>query len=86
MLRTKRTLIQLGMITEALTRTFKPTESNYPYIIPALRNGMEVKVTKKIAKEFALAEPGIIVKGTVRYIEFAPADLGLVVMTLKNEL
>jgi len=70
------------MITEALTRTFKPTESNYPYIIPALRNGMVVKVTKKIAKEFALANPGITVKGIVRYIEFTPADLGLIAMTL----
>lgn len=74
-----------AMITEALTRKFEPTESNFPYIIPALRNGMTVKVTKKIAKEFALADPGIQVKGSIRYIEFAAAELGLVAMTLKNE-
>lgn len=71
------------MIPEALTRTFKPTESNYPYIIPALRNGMKVKVTKKIAQEFALADPVIQVKGFIRHIEFAPAELNLVAMTLK---
>lgn len=44
---------------------------------------MEVKVTKKVAKEFALANHGIQVKGTIRYIVFTPADLGLVTMTLK---
>lgn len=73
------------MITEALTRTFKPTESNFPYIIPALRNGMKVEVTKKIAQEFRLANPAIIVKGTAKYIEFTNGPLGLIVMTLEEK-
>jgi len=70
------------MFPEALTRTFKPIESNYPFIIPALRNGLTVTVTPKIAREFKLANPGIIVKGTCKYISFEKADLGLVNMFL----
>jgi hypothetical protein len=70
------------MITEALTRSFKPTESNFPFIIPALKNGMEVLVTKKIAQEFKLANPAIIIAGTCNYIKFEKADLGLIKMTL----
>lgn len=72
------------MITEALTRKFKPTESNFPFIIPALRNGMEVLVTKKIAQEFKLANPAIIVSETCHQIKFEKAELGLVKMTLEK--
>lgn len=74
----------MDTITKELTRTFKPTESNFPYIIPALRGGMTVEVTLKIAREFKLANPAIIVKGTVKYIVFKKTDLGLVEMTLEK--
>ncbi len=72
------------MYPEALTRTFKATESNYPYIIPALRNGMTVEVTAKIAREFRLAKVGIMVKGTIRYIKFTKTELGLWEMKLEE--
>jgi hypothetical protein len=70
-------------MTTTLLREFKSTESSHPFIIPALKNGLIVKVTKKIAREFALCDPGIIVGGTVKYINFQEVHLGLVTMTIK---
>jgi hypothetical protein len=70
---------------ETLLRQFTPTESNFPFIIPALKNGMKVEVTKKIAQEFRLVNPALIVKGKVHTIQFTKGILGLIVMTLDLE-
>jgi hypothetical protein len=43
---------------------------------------MKVEVTKKIAQEFRLANPALIVKGKVHTIQFTKGILGLIVMHL----
>lgn len=68
------------MFPENLTRAFKNTESNYPYIIPALRNGLVVTVTLKVAREFLLADCLIIKGGKPCVIRYDKAPLGLVTM------
>ena len=70
------------MFPENLTRKFSNTESNYPYIIPALRNGMVVTVTVKVAREFKfmLADCIIIKGGKPCLVRFDKAPLGLVTM------
>ena len=70
------------MFPENLTRQFKNTESNYPFIIPALRNGMVVTVTLKVAREFLLADCVIIKGGKPCVIRYDKAPLGLVTIQI----
>jgi hypothetical protein len=70
-----------------LTRKFSDEESNYPYIVPALKNGMEVKVTEKIAKLFALADLELVAnfgpnRGDKHHIKFSKPKNGIVSMSL----
>lgn len=72
---------------DLLNRKFSDKESNYPFIIPALKNGMEVKVTQKIAKLFDLADLELIKtsgtdKGKKHHIEFSKPKNGIITMKL----
>ncbi len=65
-----------------ITREFDNTESDWKFIIPALRNGMTVTVTKKVAQLFKLSHVRITQKGTVKVIEFTKTNLDLWEMVL----
>jgi hypothetical protein len=69
-------------MTDHLIRAFNPKESNFPYIIPALKNGQTVLVTVQIAREFRLADPALIVGGKTHYISFKKREMGLWEMRL----
>jgi hypothetical protein len=72
------------MIPEYLTRQFSPKESDFPFIIPALRNGMTVTVTLKVAQEFKLAKTKIVQDGTAKSIVFKKTELNLWEMNLEE--
>lgn len=72
------------MITDNLLRDFKATESSHPYIIPALKNGLTVTVAERVAREFRIQNPGIVVGGTCYDIEFKKIELGLWEMKLNK--
>lgn len=65
-----------------ITREFDNTESDWKFIIPALRNGMTVTVVLKVAQLFKLSKVHIAQKGTVKEIEFTKTQLGLWEMKL----
>lgn len=67
-----------------LNRQFTAKESDYPYIIPALRNGLTVTVKLKIAQEFKLSKIKIVRNGTTRNIQFKKTELNLWEMTLEE--
>jgi hypothetical protein len=73
-----------AMIPEHLARQFSHLESDFPFIIPALRNGLIVTVTLKIAQEFKLSAARIVVGGIVKEIKFKKTELNLWEMSLEK--
>ena len=65
-----------------ITREFDNTESDWKFIIPALRNGMTVTVTRPVAQLFKLSRVQIVQKGTVKEIKFTKTELDLWEMEL----
>jgi hypothetical protein len=71
-----------SVFPDNITREFNNTESDWKFIIPALRNGMTVTVTLKVAQLFKLSKVKIIRNGTVKEITFKKTEPGLWEMTL----
>ena len=68
---------------ENLTREFDNSESSARYIIPTLRLGYTVTVTRKVAQLFKLSNIKIVQGGTAKDIIFSKTELGLWEMKLE---